>query len=665
MNKWSLSLQQYGVFKSCIVGYPYHFQFMLLLFLLNEVQLFGQQQKAKVVMISIDGTPDYLVDHYLKTGVLPQNGAFAKMKKFGAYAETMLPVNVASTGPSHISIFTGASPANTGIVGNSFRRFDQPWEAPSLSAFRQPLKAETIFQAAMRQGKKVVVLGGVGVDHLGPERRTDFMYMYPSISGPSLVLDLVPDGNQKNVNGKYFQQLTTIATSPSAAIYELSNNVKLPLYIYQSDSAENVANILHPVSQVIIDEDADLSNGYNARITGHSWTTMIIHYQGKQYTSSFRIVDTNSKEKRIRLFMSAPAEVFGYPATFFQYLQTKCGLWPGEPENRKQTSGLISEEIWFEQVDRLAAYSRDLILAGMQTNQWDLLFGYFSTLDDVQHRYTLTDPRQLDYAADNGKRPQLYASILERYFKKVDRYLLQIMNAAPKGTNFILFSDHGMIPVHTTLLLGNLLERSGFSVTGQMVKSLSSGNSAHIYLNNSLLAPAVKTDYLNRLSKHLLALKDSLTGEPVFELVADSSLQKNLGLYHPEYSGELFVSCRKGYSLSDKVLQDVPVFVKNSFDPALFATQNQAVRNFLINGTMNETGRGVHGNLASVREGQSIFYAIGPDMPRGNLGNVNSLQIAASVADLLSINPPFEVEMMTVFQNGKQKRSKSLTKKIK
>ena len=665
MNKQSLSFQQYGVFKSCFVWYLFQFQFMILLFLLNGMPLFGQQQKAKVVMISIDGTPDYLVDHYLKNGVLPQNGAFAKMKKYGAYAETMLPVNVASTGPSHISIFTGASPAKTGIVGNSFRRFDQPWEAPSLSAFRQPLKAETIFQAAMRQGKKVVVLGGVGVDHLGPERRTDFMHMYPSISGPSLVLDLVPDGNQKNVNGKYFQQLTTTATSPSAAIYELSNNVKQPLYIFQSDTAEDVANKLYPLPQVIIDQDADLSNGYNAIINGHSWTTMIMRYQGKQYASSFRLIDSDSNENRIRLFMSAPAEVFGYPASFFQHIENECGIWPGEPENRKQTSGLISEEIWFEQVDRLAAYSRDLILASMQTNQWDLLFGYFSTLDDLQHRYTLTDPRQLDYTADSGKRPQLYASFIEQYFQKIDRYLLQIMNAAPMGTNFVVFSDHGMIPVHTTLLLGNFLERSGFSVTGQMVKSLSSGNSAHIYLNNSLLAPAVKADYLNRLSKHLLALKDSLTGEPVFELVAASSMQKKFGIYHPEYAGDLFVSCRKGYSLSDKVLQDVPVFVKNSFDPALFATQNQAVRNFLINGTMNETGRGVHGNLASVREGQSIFYAIGPNIPRGNLGNVNSLQIAASVADLLSITPPFDIEMMTVFQKGINKRSKRLTTKIK
>lgn len=639
-----------GVVRQCL-----QISFLLLFYFFIIVEVCSQTKGARVVMISVDGTPDYLVDQYLLNGVLPENGAFARMKKYGASANTMLPVNVASTGPSHISIFTGASPAKTGIVGNSFRRFDQPWDAPALSAFRQPVKTETIFQAAMRQGKKVMVLGGVGVDQLGPERRTDFMHMYPVTCGPSLVLDLKSDGQQKHINGKYFKQLETTTASPSGAVFEVSAVLKLPLYIYQSDTAENVANLLQPVTQIIIDQDADLSNGYHTTVTGFSWTTMTVFHRGKQYVSSFRIIRTDANGTKFRLFMSAPAEVFGYPASFFQHLQASCGVWPGEPENRKQTSGLIPEEIWFEQVDRLAAYSRDLILAGMQTDQWDLLFGYFSTLDDLQHRYTLTDPRQLDYTADNGKRPRRYASGIERYFQKVDRYLLEIMNAAPEGTNFIVFSDHGMIPVHTTLLLGNFLEGSGFSVKRQEVKTMSSGNSAHIYLNHSLLDAASKESYLNCLRQQLLRLKDTFTGEPVFELVADQFMQKKLGLFHPDYAGELFVSCRKGYSISDRVLADVPFFVKNSFDPAQFADQPPAVRNFLINGTMNETGRAVHGNLASVREGQSIFYAFGPDIPRSRLGNVYSLQIAATVANLLSIAPPVDAEMKTMFHRKKKR----------
>jgi predicted AlkP superfamily pyrophosphatase or phosphodiesterase len=120
--------------------------------------------------------------------------------------------------------------------------------------------------------------------------------------------------------------------------------------------------------------------------------------------------------------MTAPAKVVSSPNGFLEKLQSNCGLWPGEPENRKQTTGLVSEKIWFEQLDRLGKYSKNLILTGMQQEDWDLLFGYFSTLDDVQHRYTLTNPRQIDYKADNGNRPKIYADYIEKQFQKVESF---------------------------------------------------------------------------------------------------------------------------------------------------------------------------------------------------------------------------------------------------
>jgi predicted AlkP superfamily pyrophosphatase or phosphodiesterase len=621
-----------------------------LLTIILSIQAKSQSPQKKVVMISIDGTPDYLIDKFLKSGVLPANGAFARMKKNGAYAETVFPVNVASTGPSHISIFTGASPAKTGMVGNTFRNINQSWSSPVLSAFRQPIAAETIFQAAMRQGKKVMALGGVGLDNSGENRKTDYLHMYPIISGPSLVLDLVrTDTIINNINGKSFIKLKADSKSPSQPIFEIAGSFKIPLHIYLSDSALNEANILRPISQLIIDTDSDLSNGYAASIVLENWTGMAIEKNGKQYNTSFRIFKADETAGKYRLFMTAPAEVYGYPSAFLQKLQTVCGLWTGEPENRKQTAGLVSEAIWFEQVDRLAKYSKDLILTGMKEGNWDLLFGYFSTLDDVQHRYTLTNPRQIDYRADNGNRPKIYAGYIEKYFKLIDSYLLEIMNAAPKETNFVIFSDHGMIPIHTSLLLNNYFEKENFNVSKNEITSVSSGNSAHIYINKEKIGNEIYVNYLARLTKSLTSLKDSLTGEPIFELVANQQEQKKYGLYHKDYSGDLFVSCKSGYTISDRFLPGVNYLVQNSFDPAMFESQNQATKNFLLNGTMNETGRAVHGCLATLREGQSILYSVGPDVPKRKLKKIFSLQIAATISKLLGIQPPADSEGNSVF----------------
>ena len=459
-----------------------YFLIFILTFLAN-IQAIAQTTKKKVVLISLDGTPDYLVDKFLENGVLPPNGAFAKMKKEGAFATTLLPINVASTGPSHISIVTGASPSKTSIVGNAFRKNDQNWESPNLSAFKQPIAAETIFQAAMRQGKKVVVLGGVGIDYSNKNRMTDYFHMYPIISGPSLVMDLeVTDTVINKRDEESFIKLKIADNSPSKPIFEITNGFKIPLYFFVKNlDFEPLLSQQH--TEIFIDLDSNIKNGYYISVVSENWVSMEIEKDWKKYNTSFRIFKSDEKAGKFQIFMTAPAEVYGSPNGFLEKLQSQCGLWPGEPENRKQTTGLVSEQIWFEQLDRLSKYSRDLILTGMKENEWDLLFGYFSTLDDVQHRYTLTSPRQIDYKADNGNRPKIYAEHIEKRFQNVDAYLLEIMNALPKETNLVVFSDHGMIPIHTTLMLNNYLEQFGFNVDKKSIKSVSSGNSAHIYIN--------------------------------------------------------------------------------------------------------------------------------------------------------------------------------------
>lgn len=632
-------------------GLTYFVQLILLVLLFSTAPgINAQMSEKKVVMISLDGTPDFLIDKYLSNGILPSNGAFARMKKKGATAERVFPVHVASTGPSHVSIFTGASPGTTGIVGNTFRKRDQSWGSPSLTAFRQPIAVETIFQAAMRQGKKVMAFGGVGLDYLSDNRKTDYLHMYPIFAGPSLVIDLVPtDTFYTDTHGKRYIQLKAASNSPSSPLIELANKLQVPLKIYLTDSALNDANILRPLPQVMIDTDNDLSNGFTASVVPEKWSALAFEKNGRLYNTSFRIFKFDTVTGRIRLYLTAPVEVFGHPSGFLQKIQASCGLWPGEPDHIKQTTGLVPEEIWFEQLDRLAKYSKDMILAGMKEIGWDLLFGYFSTLDDVQHRYTLTDPRQIDYTADHGLRPRIYADHIEKRFQLIDRYLLEIMNAAPEGTNFIIFSDHGMIPIHTCLLLGNYLVQAGYANFTDEIVSASSGNSAHIYLNRERIKPDQFTPYLEQLRQRLVALKDEKTGEPIFELVANWDEQKKYGLFNEDYSGDLFVSCRPGYSIYDRYLPGVKFLVHNSFDPELFANENAATQKFLFNGGMNQTGRAVHGCLATVREGQSIFYSWGPDIPSRKLKKVHSIQIAATIAKILGIQPPAAAEGGSIF----------------
>ena len=64
---------------------------------------------------------------------------------------------------------------------------------------------------------------------------------------------------------------------------------------------------------------------------------------------------------------------------------------------------------------------------------------------------------------------------------------------------------------------------------------------------------------------------------------------------------------------------------------------------------MNETGRAVHGSLSTIRSAQSIFYAIGPNIPRKKFGTISSLNIAPTVASILGIKPPRNAEAVSLF----------------
>ncbi len=623
--------------------------FLSLLFF--STLFYSQTNSKKIVVISLDGTPDYLIDKYLDNGVLPADGAFSLMKKKGTYAKTLLPINIASTGPSHVSIFTGASPGKTGIVGNSFRKKDQDWNSKNLTAFKQIFTAETIFQSARRQGKKVMTLSGVGIDYSDKNRMTDYMHMYPIVSGPSLVIDLeITDTIINNMDVEGFIKLKTSSISPSKSFFELYGGFKIPIYFYLQDPRFSPMYLPNQSnSEIFVDLDNNITNGYDLSIDSKNWSRMAIYNEGKTFNISFRILQMDKKLGKYRLFMTAPAEIYGKPNKFIEKLQLACGLWPGEPENRKQTTGLISEEIWFEQLDILAKYSRDLILNGFKETQWDLLFGYFSTLDDVQHRYTLLNPKQIDFFADNGKRPKIYQEYIEKKFQQIDTYLLEIIKNLPKNTNLIIFSDHGMSPIHTTLLLNKYFEEAGFNDDMQTIKSVSSGTSAHIYINKEKIKKEDYESYFTRLADSLKNLKDYKTGELIFQLVANQQEQKEYGLFNSDYSGDLIVSCKSGFSISDRSMEDTKYLLQNSFDPKMFENENQISKDFLLSGTMNETGRAVHGGLAISREMQSIFYAIGPDIPQKEIQTMYSLQIAPTIAQLLGILPPADAEMKSIF----------------
>jgi len=165
-----------------------------------------------------------------------------------------------------------------------------------------------------------------------------------------------------------------------------------------------------------------------------------------------------------------------------------------------------------------------------------------------------------------------------------------------------------------------------------------------LFRSDGVVPPERLNEYVGRVVKACRALRDPLTGVPVFEVVMKRGGLKSLRLGDDERSPDVFVSARPGWSMSARMSPRVTFIVPSTMTPEGRNDLRPDAREFLAAGSLNETSPGVHGYLARHRQIESIFYASGPDVPRARLGIINVVDIAPTVAALLNISPPRDAQ---------------------
>lgn len=244
-----------------------YFSLFLMLILGTSLLVAAQElspKTSKVVIVSLDAAADWLVDDFLARGVLTADGAFGRMARNGARAEAMLPVAPSMTAPSHISMFTGAYPERTGIVSNWFL---PPGGRISrrVNGFNAAIEAETLWHAAMRQGKRVICATAVGADNSTPDRNCDLTFAYGSSVGGSSVIYLEPaqEGGSTQIPGGFEHAVLLWAKrdSPSPLGYPLGRDRMVEVYAWAVD---RISDGEKRFDAVVLDFDRSTANGFAA-----------------------------------------------------------------------------------------------------------------------------------------------------------------------------------------------------------------------------------------------------------------------------------------------------------------------------------------------------------------------------------------------------------------
>jgi predicted AlkP superfamily pyrophosphatase or phosphodiesterase len=627
----------------------------------------GKSSSSRTILISFDGAQPEVIERLIRSGKLPRNGGFATLIREGTKAEGMTSVLPTVTATNHISIATGAYPERTNIPANTFHDTMTPLTA-TTSGFGAPIDAETLWEAAKKQGKKVVTIAFAGADGRGEDRRGNQTLGFGIVDAFSVV---------KSMNASHFDSASAdawnlgnqacqfkkgnIGTVAANQVFFSSTNLgRVDVNVLVCDS---VFEDQERYDTAFFDFDKDLGNGFIARMRQGDWAPFAlpltvppdaISGQAQGVVGSWvKLLAFAPDLSTFNIYLGNVVHNVGYPQTFIEQIDKTVGFWPAEPDFFNLERALIDEATYMEQLERLADYLNDAMLFAIKNYEFDLLMGYQVQTDEAGHEFTLVDPRQQTFE-DSAKR-QRYAEYLERAYQIADRNLKEIIDAAKLWkTNVIAVSDHGMAPMHTVAFPNRILRAAELvSVTStgavnpatSMTNAVTVGGAANIYINlegreSTGIVPLEKYEELQKqIEDTFKAISDPVTNERVFEIILKKPREEDILRKKSNFGGDQEKKRRgieRDFHAFGEDSGDVLVVTIPGYHLDFPAGTGTTIGDFF----QPSTFFGQHGYDSQLSEMKAIFYAAGPDFSHRNLKAVNNVDIAPTIAETLGIDPP-------------------------
>ena len=244
-----------------------------------------------------------------------------------------------------------------------------------------------------------------------------------------------------------------------------------------------------------------------------------------------------------------PAIPISTPARYAAELARETGRYytQGIAEDTKAlSSGVLSEEEFLAQARIVLHEEMRLFEHELARFRDGLFFSYFSTLDEAAHMMWRQTGRQA----------------IEQLYTEMDRVLGKALAVADSHTTLLVVSDHGFAPFSRAFNLNAWLAQHDYlmarpggdfpeNIDWSKTRAYGLGLNA-LYVNQKgreakgLVAPGAETTaLLDRLRADLLAIRDPLSGQPVF-----ARIETGHHLYGDEYASsrpDLVLGYNRGY----------------------------------------------------------------------------------------------------------------------
>jgi phosphodiesterase/alkaline phosphatase D-like protein/predicted AlkP superfamily pyrophosphatase or phosphodiesterase len=447
----------------------------------------------KVILLSLDGATDSIVDKYLANGVLDSKTGLGLLKAKGVAATDNETITPSITAPAHIAIATGSTAVNNDINANSFSLVSNPF-TNNISGFAAPIggytyqtgidpsesgspSATPIWATLQAAGKKVVAATFPGADGanilsataskaiLDKKEDRTVSYTVPfgafggiggagfSLTAADFSISNAQAAEGLKALGKTSFSPVKVAKLESIAATALtggsSNGYEMQVAAIDStdDKVTNYDTLVVFDANVGIKGATTLPSTGSALIKVSDQTSSKFFFDGstnKVGTAFFAstLAGDLSKVNIARYsgaYIPRPAESPGVIANVDD-INNNIGNWAPQADFRfpeRINTGLTKfsdaelEAIYADQVKTFVDYQTKVLLRSIQQNpNADLVLGYIEQPDGSAHQFLLTDPRQAsDFTDPNSIGAGQDAAKVARYAKYIET-AYQAANAA-------------------------------------------------------------------------------------------------------------------------------------------------------------------------------------------------------------------------------------------
>lgn len=421
----------------------------------------------RVVLLSFDGLG---ADALAAQKDLP---AFEHLAREGASAR-IIPVNPTLTGPTHVSILTGADPQVHGIVSNWFHLPDTPPEK-TVRGVNVEISVETLVESARRQGKRVGAVPFPTVDATTPRRTADFGIGWTGslTAGKTIKLTRADFHNGDWVPPTWTQRpQRRTSFSPVmrtrinwAASKTLQTDVDVIAYDTTNDATENYDTYTIENDDREVQRDAD------------GWFAV-----EKEHHGSWSKLVSTSPALDVTLYWGPVSRTNAYPDAYRDLIDNEVGFWPGEPDEHADTA------IYAEQMERLGDFLMRAQAITIQRVPFDLLLAYQPMVDEAMHNFLGFDD-----------------TVIRRAFVAADRAAATVGSQLDANRDaLVIVGDHGLVPVESEVRINRLLAERGFFPRW---RAYVSNNLGHFYRygepddSDALIAMLNSTGWFEKIEK--------------------------------------------------------------------------------------------------------------------------------------------------------------------